>query len=109
MIAAWFKTPMQAERSAWGTDGEGNPSSERTVVSSFNGFVEQANAELIARLKLSYTKAYVILCPIGTDVLEGDVVIAEGKRYSVHAKQENTIGQNPHIHLVAELDEVAVT
>lgn len=97
---------MQVKRQVWATDGDGNSYSTLTAVSSFSGFIQQAGPELFARLHLSFTKAYIILCPVGTNVLEGDTITADGYNYSVRAKQENTIGDNQHIHLIVELDTI---
>lgn len=73
---------------------------------SFSGHRQQASAELVQNLGLTYTKAFTVWCPVGTDVVEGDTIEAEDGKYSVRAVQLNGNGLNRHKQIVAELDLV---
>jgi hypothetical protein len=106
MISDFYTTEFSIKRAAWTEDGEGNPYSEEQVVVSFNGHIQQAQAELATNLGLSLTKAFMVWCPIGTNVKEGDILDTTEASYSVRAVQDFNNGDNKHMELIVELDEI---
>ncbi|MFA5050956.1 MAG: hypothetical protein WC499_02475 [Patescibacteria group bacterium] len=93
-------------RSVWATDEDGNSYSEEQEVGSFNGHIQQAQAEDIQNLALTFTKAFSIWCPVDTAVLEGDTLESVDGVYSVKAIQKYDTGGNTHLQLVVQVDEV---
>lgn len=111
MISDFYKTTFTVSRSVWTTDGSGNPISAEAEQGTFSGHIQQAQAgssaaALSEHLGLSFTKTYIIWCPVSTDVREGDTLSDGTNAYSVRGKQRNAVGTNQHLELVVELDEV---
>lgn len=74
-IASWFNRTFAVRRSVWGVDGDLNPNSEEQEVSTLQGHLQQAQAELVQDLNLSMTKAFTIWCPPDSNVILGDRLI----------------------------------
>lgn len=106
MISDFFTTAYTITRPQWLTDEAGNPYSAAVEVETFSGHLQQARAELVANLGLSFTKTFLLWCPVTTDVKAGDSVTDGTNAYSVRAVQRNDIGENRHLELIVELDEV---
>jgi len=107
MISDFFTTSFTVKRPTWKTDGQDNEYTEKEEAGAFLGHLQQAQAELVQNLGLSFTKAYSVWCAFGTDVKEGDTIVAGDVSYSVRAKRDHMVGSNEHVELVVELDEVA--
>ncbi len=106
MISDFFTKTFTVKRASWLTDEYDNQYSEEVEVGSFLGHLQQANAQLAQTLGLNFTKTFTIWCPSDTDIREGDTVTSELISYSVRAIQVNNIGDNKHIELTVELDDV---
>lgn len=105
MIEDFFTTLFTVNRSAWTTDGEGNPYSTESEGETFYGHIQQANAELVQHLGLSLTKAFSVWCARDTDVKAGDTIATNGTTYSVRAVQDNATGDSEHFELIVESDD----
>lgn len=68
----------------------------------FYGHIQQASAQLTQSLGLTFTKAYVIWCPLDTDVVAGDIIEADGISYNVKAIKDLLVGINKHKQLFVE-------
>lgn len=106
MIADFFTTTFSVKRSVWTTDVDGNPYSTEAVQGTFDGHIQQARAELIENLGLTFTKAFSVWCALDTDVADGDTLVTDTATYSVRAIQRNAIGGNAHLELIVEQDDV---
>jgi len=106
MISDFFTTLYVVKRSAWSTDEEGNPYSGEVEVGSFMGHIQDAQAELVASLGLTLTKMFTIWCPVSSSVLAGDTLESIQGIYSVKAIRTFNIGDNKHLEIVVQLDEV---
>lgn len=104
MINDYYTTSFSTFRPVWTTDDDDNSFSEEQSVGTFNGQLQQANAELVASLGLSFTKAFTIWCDVATDVKEGDTLYSPTDKYSVRAVMKNNIGQNRHLEIVVQLE-----
>lgn len=107
MISDFFTTAFSIKRPTWKTDDDGNEYLEKDAAVSFSGHLQQAQAELAQNLGMSLTKTYSVWCAIDTDVKEGDLIETEDQAFTVRAKRDNLVGDNKHVELVVELNEVA--
>lgn len=105
-IEKHFTILFTVKRQTWTIETEGDvdiDKSEETIIGTFKGFVQQASAQYVQSLGLTFTKAYVIWCALGTNVNDGDVLESDTQTFTVRGKQENKDGRNPHIELIVEL------
>ena len=63
---------------------------------------------LVQSLGLSLLNTFSICCQTTADVLPGDTIIHGALQYSVKAKQEFLMGDNPHFELLVESDGVVI-
>jgi hypothetical protein len=100
MIERLFTTNLTVSRPVWTGDSAIN-----TVTGTFGGHMQQARAELAQQLGYAMTKTFIIWCPIGTDVQEGDSLTDGTNTFSVRGVQVNNNGANPHKELTVEKNE----
>jgi hypothetical protein len=106
VITDFFTTAFTAYRLQWTPDGSGNLQSTEQLVTTFNGHIQQASAELIEHLGLSFTKSFTVWCLPTVNVKPGDTITDGTRSFSVRAVMANVIGAHAHFELVVELDEV---
>lgn len=106
MIQDLFTTYFTINRATWTADEEGNAYSAESEVGTFYGHIQQVSPNKVASLGLTLTDPYSIWCPIDTQVKAGDTVVSVNGQFSVKAIQINNVGDNKHLQLVAQLDEV---
>lgn len=106
MIAEKFTTTFSIRRKQWVDMEIGEKTVKQTMeteVGTFKGYIQQASGEYVQFLNLSITKGYIVWCPLGTSVSEGDVIYKGDLAYTVRNKQVNNDGCNGHIQLGVEL------
>ncbi|MCX6785921.1 MAG: hypothetical protein NTZ18_03675 [Candidatus Komeilibacteria bacterium] len=99
-IAKFFTTQFTTKRMSW--SGE---SSALITQSTFDGYLQQAAAELAETLRLNFTRAFTLWCPLGTDVEEGDLISDGEFDYGVKAINKRDYGTNQHLQLIIERHE----
>lgn len=107
MINDFYQTLFVIKRNAWTEDEDGNAFSGLAEVAQFMGHIQQASADLVESLGLTFTKSFSIWCPVDTNLEEGDILETVQGNYSVKAIKKFDIGSNKHIQAVVQLDEVA--
>lgn len=105
MINDFYKTKFTIHRAVWKKDSEGNEYSEETSLSEFHGHLQQASADLIQSLAMSFTKTFSVWCPLETDIKEGDTLYTDSETYSVKAIMIYDIGANSHLQVVVQLED----
>jgi len=100
MIEKNFTTTFSNSRMVWYEE-----SAEMDDSLGFNGHIQQVSAEVAQSLGISFTKAFQIWCPIGTDVVEGDELVGGGYTYNVKAVKTLNLGRNPHKQVFVERQE----
>jgi hypothetical protein len=98
MIEKFYTTAFTVKRMTAYVSGK----SSLWTVGTFNGHLQQANAELIADLANAYSVSHTIWCDIATNVQAGDTLEVGSDKYSVRAVQFNEVGQNKHLEIMAD-------
>lgn len=75
---------------------------ERAVVTTIQGHLQQASAELAERLGIAMTQGFVFWCSINSDVKIGDVAVINEKNYTVIGVQVNDYGFNAHCEVILQ-------
>ena len=110
MISKFFTTLFTVSRQEWSEDSDGQQFSALAEVGTFLGHKQQASAELAQQLALNFTKTFTVWCPVDEDIREGDSIETEaGETYLVRAIQTNDTGNNQHLELVVEFDQLVET
>lgn len=100
MINRFFTTLFTNKRMVWYEEaGE-----EQTSI-TFYGHIQQASPDLAQSLGMTYTKTFIIWCPLATNVSVGDNLVNGSYTYSVKSIIERSVGTNTHLELVVEKDE----
>jgi hypothetical protein len=97
-ISKFFTTKFSTYRQEWTGDSSANVLQE-----TFYGWLEQGVADIYQEYsKLEFSKAYTIICPVGTDVSEGDRLTQGTDAYHVRFVIDRNKGSNPHLVVLAE-------
>lgn len=103
MIADFFTKTVTVYRQQWQEDESFGDYQAESEVATFLGHVQQArNPELVQELGLSYSKAFMLWCPLDSDIKDGDRVEIDSISYTVRATGEHAVGSNTHLSLVIE-------
>lgn len=99
MISEFFDTEFAIERMEWES---GLGGADLAATGSFFGQLQQASALLVRELGLTLSKSFAVWCAVGTDIQEGDQIVADDVRYTVRGVMKNDIGENKHLELIVE-------
>jgi hypothetical protein len=104
MISKHYNKTATVFRSQWTTDEDDNDISEEVEQDdTVKGHLQQASATLVANFKDVFTLTHIFWCPVGSDILNGDVLVIDGFRYGVRGIQDNSfIGSNKHLEIQLE-------
>lgn len=95
-----FTTTFTIRRQVWSVDGNDNDVSEEAVIGTFKGYRQQADAEFVANMDLTYVKPHTIWCPVDTAVENGDMIVSSFGDEIVKSIQINRDGRNSHLELM---------
>ena len=100
MITGFYTTTFTVKRMVWA-------SSKATLVEQgdFEGHIQQAQLEDMARLANGYTLTHIVWCDPDEDVEIGDTLETDDDTYSVRAIYDRNIGGNAHKELHIEKDK----
>jgi len=102
MIADLFNTTCSVTRKVWTTDGSGNDYASDSTIGTVAAYISQTSAQIAQFAGLAFTKSYMVYCPFGSDVAEGDKLICGNYTYHVKGVQEFPQGDNAHLELLCE-------
>jgi 2-phospho-L-lactate guanylyltransferase (CobY/MobA/RfbA family) len=97
MIDTYYTTEFTNTRLEWYEE-----EAEYTEQVSFNGHIQQLNAEDAESLGMNWTISYRIWCDIDTDVIVGDVLDDGSNKYTVRSIKNLNLGRQPHLEVYVE-------
>jgi len=105
-IQEYFNVAFTISRQVWS-----NESSSEQVETSFNGHLQQATAELVEDLGLSFTKSFSLWCDKDTNIVKGDKITdSDSNTYLVRAvmsRNYNLSRMNEHLQVIVEKNVVS--
>ncbi len=102
MIQKFYTTEFKVYRDKWKTDEHGKYT-EKSLIGTYNGHLQQATPELAQQLGLKYTNTFTLWCDVLTDIQESDDVLISSVKYTVSAIQKNLVGINQHLEVILQL------
>lgn len=102
MIERFFTDTFTVKEQEWTTDASGNEGSDLVAKTTFSGHIQQAGVEMIERYNMNFQTAYVIWCPVDTDVDISDMIEDGVYRYSIRGIKVNNTGNNTHLELAVD-------
>ena len=102
MIEDFFTTSFEINRQVW--TGE---ISSNSLIGSFKGNIQQANPDLAEAYNTAYNRAFIISCPLTTDIKIGDLITSDTgtKEYFVKATIELAMGNIKHLEVMCEMPD----
>lgn len=102
MIEKFYTTTFKVYRDEWKEDENGKYT-ERSLIGTYNGHLQQATPELAQQLGLKFTNTFTLWCGVLTDIQESDEVWVGSTKYAVSAIQKNLVGINQHLEVILQL------